>query len=78
MCSLMQTHTHSIPPLTCMVEEMLERERPSRSESRLEEMTEDGSAFVGAGETKRTQKTDMLKPTLNRVQLALMCIKGYV
>ena len=59
-----------------MVEEMLERDRPSRSESRLEEMTEDFGAFVGAGETKR-KIVGMLKPTMNRVQLALMCIKGY-
>ena len=35
-----------------MVEEMLERDRPSRSDSRLEETNEDFGAFVGAGETK--------------------------
>lgn len=46
---LMQTHT-SI--LTCMAEETLERDRPSRSDSRLEERTIDFGAFVGAGETK--------------------------
>lgn len=44
--------------LTCRAgEEMLERERPSRSDSRLEERTEDVGALVGAGETKHKEST---------------------
>lgn len=54
VCFLMQTHTHThTSTLTCMVEEMLERERPSRSDSRLGETTDDFGVFEGAGETKR-------------------------
>lgn len=40
---------------TCMVVEMLDRERPSRSESRLEE-TADGWEFAGVGETTKMQR----------------------
>lgn len=38
--------------LTCTAEETLDRDRPSRSDSRLEEKTEAFGAFVGAGETE--------------------------
>ena len=47
---LMQTHTSR---LTCMSGETLERDRPSRSDSRLEERTADfGALVVAAGETE--------------------------
>lgn len=46
----LQTHTGT---LTCVVEDMLERERPSRSDSRLEETVDDFGVFAGTGETKR-------------------------
>lgn len=58
---LMQTHT-SI--LTCMVEEMLERERPSRSDRRLEEKTEDFGVFVGVGETEGHGENTTVKQAL--------------
>lgn len=46
----LQTYTST---LTCVVEDMLERERPSRSDSRLEEIVDDFGVFAGTGETKR-------------------------
>lgn len=48
---LLQMHGNT---RTCMVVEMLARERPSRSDSRLAEMA-DGWEFTGADETKETQ-----------------------
>lgn len=56
-CSCCKTHANAP---TCMAVEMLERERPSRSDSRLEE-TAEGWEFTGAGETKK--KTE--RKTLN-------------
>lgn len=44
-----------------MVEETLESERPSRSDSRLEETTDDFGAFMGAGETKNNTNTQKRK-----------------
>lgn len=42
--------------LTCMVEDTLERDRPSRSDSRLEERKAGFGALVGAGVTKVKRK----------------------
>lgn len=47
---VLQTHSDA---LTCMVGETLERDRPSRSDRRLEETIADfGVLFTGAGETE--------------------------
>lgn len=50
----MQTYYAVLP--TCMAEETLERERPSRSDIRLEERTEDFGVFAFAGETEKGHK----------------------
>ena len=52
---LMQTHTSR---LTCMSGEMLERDRPSRSDSRLEERSAAfGALGVTAGETEESKES---------------------
>lgn len=43
--------------LTCTADETLARERPSRSDSRLREITDDLGALAGAGETRAGPKT---------------------
>lgn len=43
--------------LTCMVDETLDSERPSRSDNRLGEITEDFWVFVGAGQTERCKSS---------------------
>lgn len=45
--------------LTCTAEETLDRERPSRSDSRLEETSEGCGAFVVAGVTKGQEEENI-------------------
>lgn len=58
---LRQTHTSL---LTCMVEETLERDRPSRSDSRLEERPTDFGGFVSAGETEEPKENNNSRQAL--------------
>lgn len=63
---------------TCMAVETLERDRPSRSDSRLEE-TAEGWEFTGAGETKKKKKKKTGRNTLNAtvyLRLLLYCATG--